>query len=604
MLNPRISRRTRLSAPLLLVVISFLIFLASTASAQLTAGDIQSLQQQVQAENLSFQVGENAATQYPIDQLCGMKPPPDWQQGAPYDPCVAKSTLPSRFDWRELDGVVPIRNQGGCGSCWAFGTIGSFECAIKIQDNETVDLSEQWLVSCNQAGWGCDGGWWAFSYFTWWTDPCDSSGAVMESDFPYAAADLPCYCPYDHPYHLRSWSYIGDGSSIPSVTAMKQAILDYGPISVSVYVDGYFQAYNGGVFDHYNTGTVNHAVVLVGWDDSLGPQGAWILRNSWGPNWGEDGYMYIAYGYNMVGYAACYVNYEGGASFTSDTRSGAVPFDVNFSGLSGLEVDSWNWDFGDGISDTGQYPTHTYTEPGMHSVSLDVCAGADTCSRQKVGYIMALADTLAPPQIKAYRGSVIEVPIRGRNYAPVRDITIPIEYSGDLALGYEGWTTEGCRTDYFAVQNTVHEDHYVGRMTVRLVADSDPDVGALPPGDGPLLKLRFRVPLNAGYSQTASISVSGYSSYLPRFSWPLLSWNPVAVDGSIGVAVVHGDVDAVTGITVADLTYMVSYFFGDGPDPVPLEAADVNCDDDTNIFDITFLVDYIFGTGDPPPDCM
>ena len=80
----------------------------------------------------------------------------------------------------------------------------------------------------------------------------------------------------------------------------------YGPVSVAVYVNSAFQAYNSGVFNGCATGTVNHAVALVGWNDA---QQAWILRNSWGTGWGESGYMRIKYGCSKVGYGACYVDY-------------------------------------------------------------------------------------------------------------------------------------------------------------------------------------------------------------------------------------------------------------------------------------------------------
>ena len=90
---------------------------------------------------------------------------------------------------------------------------------------------------------------------------------------------------------------------------MKQAMYEHGPLSVCVSVDSSFQAYNGGIFNNCGSTSINHAVVLVGWDDSLGSNGVWIMRNSWGTNWGEDGYMYIEYGCARIGYAAIYTRY-------------------------------------------------------------------------------------------------------------------------------------------------------------------------------------------------------------------------------------------------------------------------------------------------------
>ena len=92
-------------------------------------------------------------------------------------------------------------------------------------------------------------------------------------------------------------------SSVPSTTAIKNAIYTYGPISVEVAVDSYFEAYSGGVFNANTASYINHAVVLVGWDDT---NGCWIMKNSWGTGWGESGYMRIAYGCDLIGYAAAY----------------------------------------------------------------------------------------------------------------------------------------------------------------------------------------------------------------------------------------------------------------------------------------------------------
>ena len=125
-----------------------ILFVAAGSSyAQLTDKDIADLRKQGVDEGWTFEVAPSEATQYSLDQLCGLIPPPNWQQNAPYIDFPDKANLPATFDWRQATGLPPIRNQGGCGSCWAFGTVGPLECAIKIRDNAVVDLSEQWLVS-------------------------------------------------------------------------------------------------------------------------------------------------------------------------------------------------------------------------------------------------------------------------------------------------------------------------------------------------------------------------------------------------------------------------------------------------------------------------
>ncbi len=281
-----------------------------TSSDPYIAVDIAELQKQGETEGWTFTVGENSVTDRSLDELYGLVEPENWHTAAYFDPCIPVEGLPDEFDWRELGGCTPIRNQGSCGSCWAFGTVGPLECNILINDGVEKDLSEQWLLSCNRDGWGCDGGWWAHDYHQWKTDPCGDTGAVLENDFPYVGYKAPCNCPYPHEYLIDNWAFIGSEHGVPSVDAIKQAIYEYGPVSAAVRVNSAFQSYNGGVFNNHDGGQVNHAVVLVGWDDNQGTDGVWFLRNSWGTYWGEGGYMRIEYGCSSIGYSACYIDYE------------------------------------------------------------------------------------------------------------------------------------------------------------------------------------------------------------------------------------------------------------------------------------------------------
>jgi len=313
------SHRTISHLTILALLATIVLIIPGRAQAQLSDRDIDSLRQVGEAEGWTFTVGKNDATRYPLEDLCGLVVPDKWWEGETFDPCAPNKNLPAAFDWRDIPGgLPPIRNQGGCGSCWAFGTVGPLECNIKIKDSIDVNLSEQWLLSCNHDDWDCAGGWFAHSYHSYKKDACFGLGAVMEADFPYVAYQLPCGCPYEHPYRIPGWAYIGSQSSIPSIDAMKQAILDHGPIAVSVHANSGMQAYNGGIFNECSNGEINHAVVLVGWDDDQGDAGIWIMRNSWGSWWGEGGYMRIPYGCSMIGYAANYIVYNGQLKITDD----------------------------------------------------------------------------------------------------------------------------------------------------------------------------------------------------------------------------------------------------------------------------------------------
>jgi len=196
------------------------------------------------------------------------------------------SALPAAWNWCDpgLDACTPVKDQGNCGSCWAFATAGVFESAIRIQDGVTRDLAEQYLVSCNQEGWGCDGGGRAFDYYT--VDgvipPGEPfTGAVYEAEFPYLEQDYPCNPPHTHYEQLLDWDYAAFG--VPVSETIKQAIHTHGPVYVSVCAGSAFQDYDGGIFltdeSAVCDGGTNHGVILVGWDDTESG-GFWHLKNS------------------------------------------------------------------------------------------------------------------------------------------------------------------------------------------------------------------------------------------------------------------------------------------------------------------------------------
>jgi len=239
--------------------------------------------------------------------------------------------LPARWNWCEHDGCTPIKAQGSCGSCWTFGTVGALECSILIQDGVVRNLAEQYLLSCNTDGWGCNGGWFAHSYHIWKKPPGESeAGAVYETNFPYVGYKAPCSPPHTHYEKITSWSYVVSTKVRPAVADIKRAIYEYGPVSASVCVGWRFNNYADGVFTSNECQDVNHAVVLVGWDDTQGTQGVWYLRNSWGSYWGESGYMRIGYGICNVGYATNYVVY-GSDRPTAPSNLTAVPVTTTFT---------------------------------------------------------------------------------------------------------------------------------------------------------------------------------------------------------------------------------------------------------------------------------
>jgi len=209
--------------------------------------------------------------------------------------------LPATWDWRNVNGedwTTSIKNQFQdiCGSCWAFGALAGLESYIKLWANNSaldVDLSEQYMLSCSPGG--CSGWYWS-STLKWIKD----NGAIPESCLPYEADDtIPCdnKCPEWRDllvgidgYHKVSFN----------VSVIRSALVQYGPLpcTMDVYED-FYPNYNGGVYEYTWGGFVfGHCIAIVGYNDTWGgeDEGYWICKNSWGTEWGEDGWFRIKYG--------------------------------------------------------------------------------------------------------------------------------------------------------------------------------------------------------------------------------------------------------------------------------------------------------------------
>ncbi|XP_034023639.1 dipeptidyl peptidase 1 [Thalassophryne amazonica] len=215
------------------------------------------------------------------------------------------TALPEQWDWRDVGGVnyvSPVRNQAACGSCYSFATMGMLEARIRILTNnsETPILSPQQVVSCSQYSQGCDGG---FPYLI--GKYAQDFGIVEESCFPYVAKDSPCDVPQNcGRFYTAEYSYVGGFYGGCSEAAMMLELLKNGPMAVAFEVYQDFMAYHGGIYHH--TGLTdslnpfeltNHAVLLVGYGRCAKTgQKYWIVKNSWGTHWGEEGYFRIRRG--------------------------------------------------------------------------------------------------------------------------------------------------------------------------------------------------------------------------------------------------------------------------------------------------------------------
>jgi C1A family cysteine protease len=242
------------------------------------------------------------------------------------------SASDAKFDWRtkglivQDSGIVTAaKNQTTCGCCWAFATIGVVEAAFARSNLKLISGSEQYLLNESRkflfdpanpkVTYTCDGGWWAFDMLVPRILPALASpGVPKTSDLPYSGDD-PGITPagITTPYQLVTWNYVSPANNpneIPSDTEIKLAIVTQGPVASAIAVVDrrMWTVYDGtGVIQEFSDNQAfgaNHAIVIIGWDDS---RSAWIIKNSWGDGWGTSGFGYVGYQQNNIGWGAAYV---------------------------------------------------------------------------------------------------------------------------------------------------------------------------------------------------------------------------------------------------------------------------------------------------------
>ncbi|XP_076923975.1 senescence-specific cysteine protease SAG39-like [Bidens hawaiensis] len=199
---------------------------------------------------------------------------------------VNLTTVPSSMDWRQKGAVTPVKDQGQCGCCWAFSAVAATEGINKLSTGNLISLSEQELVDCDTSGedQGCNGGLMdeAFKFII------QNSGITTETNYPYQGIDGTCSTTKESSHVAKITGYEDVPAS--SEAALLKAVAMQ-PVSVAIDASGRdFQSYQSGVFTGECGTELDHGVTAVGYGTADDGTEYWLVKNSWGTTWGEEGY--------------------------------------------------------------------------------------------------------------------------------------------------------------------------------------------------------------------------------------------------------------------------------------------------------------------------
>jgi len=261
------------------------------------ASELDEIKGAIEGKGAKWIAGETSISRLPLEhrKLRVMLAKPEGTSGAEIVKTGLTSAPTGSFDWNVESYVTPVRDQGNCGSCWAFATTAALESYTLIKNNSPLslgsdeNLSEQVLISCGGAG-SCSGG-----YIDRASNFIKNTGLPVESCYPYTATNgncaNACLTWQNGDPTIGSWAYVA--TTLPTVDAIKNALYTYGPLvtTMNVYTDFFY--YTGGTYSHsWGTYQGGHAILIVGYDDT---NKRFHVKNSWGTGWGGGGFFYIAY---------------------------------------------------------------------------------------------------------------------------------------------------------------------------------------------------------------------------------------------------------------------------------------------------------------------
>ncbi len=436
--------REKILRPSISFIVIVLALLLTSAFVYADPAEVEQIRQAIKAKGARWHADETSVSKLSLRERkmrLGLREHEDlsanYLSSSQPAPIPMVTAGPATLDWRNVGGVSyvsPVKDQGSCGSCWAFAVSAAAESQVMLATSGLpINLAEQILVSCPGGGGTCSGG-----------SPSTAStylrdvGLPLESCFIYTATNNVCTnaCPnwQDQVYRIIGWH-----SARTAVDDIKNALYAYGPVVTTMYVYNDFYSYRSGVYS-YTTGAYvgAHAVLAIGYDDTLQ---AFIVKNSWGSGWGEAGYFMIAYsevtGTSRFGYSAlAYDGYDDGTcvqanptvvlspsatlsvmpgtsltyavSITNNDNSGCLASTFNLSATVPTVPSGWTRSLGSSsltinpgasASTTLLVTSPTTAGGGSYNITAkatDSAASTYTASASVVVAIQAPPDTIAP----------------------------------------------------------------------------------------------------------------------------------------------------------------------------------------------------------------